>query len=82
MIRALIIAIIAAQAAAQAFSGHYTKPAIVRSVENDLILVETDQQQIFGFYSSDFEIGDKITVLLDGQGTEQIEDDAVVFVLK
>ena len=62
------------------FSGSiYPQAMTVVSVEDDIVTMETSTGHLFQMYGADdWEVGDLAAVMLFDNGTERIEDDAII----
>lgn len=57
----------------------YFANAEVIDIENgNVVVVETDDGNVWAIEQNGFEVGDKVTVKFNTNGTENIEDDSIV----
>ena len=77
----LAIAIIACACSCGKSSTLYPETAKVVEICNDEVVVETCTGNLFAFYGAeDWMIGDCISLIMDGCGTAEVNDDVIITV--
>jgi len=61
-------------------SNLYWQDASVYEVKGDEVIVEVSNGNLYGFYESEWNLGDKCILLMDSKGTEDVTDDEIIVV--
>ena len=56
----------------------YFANATVVEIENDTVVFETEDGNVWAVEGNDFQVGDNVTVKFHNNGTDVIEDDVVL----
>ena len=56
---------------------HFTNATVI-DLEDNLVVIETEDGNIWDFEGDGYQIGDEITVRFDTNGTEDVTDDEIV----
>ena len=60
----------------------YLQEAKVYEVKEEEVIVEVSDGNLYGFYGSEWELGDKCVLIMDDMGTEDITDDEIIMEVK
>ena len=63
---------------ADAKTNIYNKTMKVIAIENEIVVLEDDNNNIWEVEADEFEVGDKVDCKMNSYGTSFIEDDAIV----
>ena len=81
MILILAIAIVACTCSCGKSSTLYPETGKVVSISGDVVTVETCTGNLFEFYGAeDWMVNDCISLIMDGCGTEEVNDDVIIAV--
>ena len=61
---------------------YFMNGTVVDLEDDDVVVIETDDGNVWAFSGNGYEIGDNVTVQFNDNGTETVEDDRITHVYK